>query len=81
MDGGILSQIFTLKLEVPSCDFRNSYLWLSNCTVTLTQMNSFSLALKEKKEKPGVKVGAPPTKTNQKTHFQFESNKDPKYES
>ena len=36
-------------------------------------MNSFSLALKEKKEKPG--------KTNQKTHFQFESNKDPKYES
>ena len=27
------------------------YLWLSNCTVTLTQMNSFSLALKEKKRK------------------------------
>ena len=45
------------------------YLWLSNCTVTLTQMNSFSLALKEKKEKPGVKVGAPPKKQIKKLIF------------
>jgi len=34
-------------------------------------MNSFSLALKEKKEKPGIKVGAPPKKQNKKLETCF----------